>query len=310
MSSKALTLFPTALCSILALTACSGGDDAPRAEPDPVQNGSYSSLQASTNMNVALSGKTITQEDDNAPNLVNVTATYNPGTDTLTYNDGQISVANATITSTERNNDLNLLIDTFEQTTAGGSTTTQVAVISFEDGTYQYARVFLGTKDDGTTDTTALGYVGVAADPRDVANGTGIVRYEGQATGGFELDGVGYNFASESTVDIDFENNTAAVKLRNIRPFDADTDAPVQKPITQIDVIGMPITGSTFSGGALSITDRNGNVLPQFDGITPDVAEGGLFGYDTGIHAPDETAGVVATEVDADNNVSAIFIAD
>lgn len=304
------------IIAMAALSACGGGGKSTPAKGPFGPSVNYSALSQASIATENLTGKSVIETNNGGASSYRdgtVSATYDPTTDQITLTDGTISVSDASVTSTSTAPELGQSADLYNQ----GQT--DLALITFADGSYDYVQIFAGDTTDGTTNRSSVGYLGFATNVNDIANGTGEANYEGTTQGTFKLAGVGYDFTGESNVRVDYDTGRVSVFLRNIATTDPTSGNPIQKPIVSLDIENMTLNGSTFSGGRLTMTSRAGDPIPQFNNRTPTESHGGLFGYDPTLtnnlgertDGADEAAGVfVSTTASADYAASGVYIAD
>lgn len=317
------------------LSACSGGGGGeksspaptPAPVPEPVIVGplaEYNSMKDASSGNIDLSGKAIVirTAPSNSFAMSSIDATLNASTRDVSYSNGtSITSAAGEITATTPTtanlDSITIQLPpgvTAKEFTDGivnaDGSETKLFFTDFNNTNYEYSQLVTAGTKGGGHDVIARGYYGVATDVADVNIATGFVGYDGQAYGELNIAGVETAYTAESNVIIDFSKGRADVLIRNLSTFDKTTLAPVQKPVTQIDLTNMVVSGNELTGGKLTIYDRDTIPIQQFTNRTPTASSAGLYGFDAAEQAPDEVAGTFQATINSNYSASGSYIAD
>ncbi|MEE9452859.1 MAG: hypothetical protein V3V13_00560 [Paracoccaceae bacterium] len=163
---------------------------------------------------------------------------------------------------------------------------------------YEYITVYEQHYSSGGTDYTVIGIGGIVTDTGDVPN-SGIATYTGEAKGKILLGSTDDLNNGTSTVVMNFNSALANVTLAG---FDGD------HVLDTINVVGMSISGNSFSGGTIT-TEKNNAVVNLTGAGTTSVAQGRFFGYDDINSIPDEVGGIILINGDS-GTIFAGFAAD
>lgn len=191
--------------------------------------------------------------------------------------------------------------------TDGAGGTLVVNAAQGVQGSYGYVYPYSSTYTVGGVQYDSVGVTGIATSPADLPS-TGSVVYNGAAVGTVVVGSSAISLKNgTSAVTANFGAGTVNVRLNGFSATDG-TGASVNAPLDRIDVTGATISGSGYSGGAVTL--RKGGSLVDVTGAnTTTDARGVFYGYDTGISASDEVGGNLLTQGDS-GLVTGSYIAD
>jgi len=139
------------------------------------------------------------------------------------------------------------------------------------------------------------GYIGVETVAADIpASSTAV--FNGQAYGSTTLSNNLNGNATTVTANFGSPNGTVDVAMQVNQGGSSET----------IDLTGMTISGTEFSGGTLVVT-RDGTVqdVTSFD----QYAEGNFYGYDPAYGGPDEVGAIISTRGN-DGGINVVLVGD
>lgn len=297
------------LAFLCLLPACGGGggggaspttttaanlplDPPPSATPSIT----YQALTSTASVTSDLRGKAIRTNGSTGALTVRTT------TGTLAHNTGATTVSDGTYTLTDPDGpDGNGVV------TDGSAVVTQNGTQGFQ-ASYEYAGPYTQSYTSGGTAYNSSGISGVATLPVDVPTSGGAV-YVGEAEATVITASQGIDLKNgTSTVEVNFGSGRVKATLNGFTATDQATGTPITAPIDTITADGMAISGNSFTGGAVT-TSRNGAAVSVTGAGSQTNAQGNLYGYDTGLSAPDEVGGVVLI-TGPDGVVTGTYIAD
>jgi|GEM_PF-6206525 len=123
-----------------------------------------------------------------------------------------------------------------------------------------------------------------AATPAGAITTNGTATYNGDAAGIFKDTSLIKFNAGNSTVNVDFQSQTANVSMFAFDPNSA--------PFDEVMVTGMSINGNRFDGGTLQLS-KGGIFVQGLGPSTASTATGAFFGAVNGAGIPDEVGGQV-----------------
>lgn len=274
---------------VLTLSACSGSSSA----TPPV----YHALSSTTGGDSTLAG-TAGRVDPNTD-----AAGLQTTSGTVTHANGALSLTDDQFTFTDADGpDADMDVGYVN----GTDRVTQISTALISQ-TYDFVQPYQQTYTHGGKVYRSSGVFGVVTSAGDVPT-SGTATYTGQGAV-FVKDNLGIDQAergsTSTTVAANFGSGSVDVTMSGINGSAGGT-----QDFDEITATGMTISGNSFTGGAIDVTNGGGSVLSNITGPGITTTGGGhFFGYDASASGPDEAAGTLVVD-GLEGSVIAVFAAD